>query len=346
MEVDNVLRILLIAIASLVMGVIAVKLAWRAIGIIRVRRAGPSRLRARRRVIWRDPGAVEDFDFVHGAGGRDSVPHPPFRFLEEHPAGSSPCLSVVDARQRVWRVKWGDEVRSETFAARMVAAAGYFTEITHFVATGRLDGAHDLITTSACVNEDSTFVDARFELDERGVRKHFDEHGWAWNDNPFVGSRQLQGLKIMMMLLSNWDNKDVRDVARGSNTAIFEYSHPSGETEARYLIIDWGGSMGSWGSVLARGKWDCAGFEAQTPQLVIAIRDGFVQWGYVGQRTADAAEGITVEDVRWLYGYLGRVTDDQIRAGLRASGADAEETERFANALRERLRQLERIANP
>ena len=69
----------------------------------------------------------------------------------------------------------------------------------------------------------AAFQDARFELDEPGVVKHFDEHSWAWNDNPFVGTRELNGLKIVMMLLSNWDNKDVRDVARGSNTAIFEY---------------------------------------------------------------------------------------------------------------------------
>ena len=53
--------------------------------------------------------------------------------------------------------------------------------------------------------------------------KHFDAHGWAWHDNPFVGTHELNGLKILMMLVSNWDNKDVRDVARGSNTAIFEY---------------------------------------------------------------------------------------------------------------------------
>ena len=89
--------------------------------------------------------------------------------------------------------------------------------------------------------------------------KHFDEHSWAWNDNPFVGTRELNGLKIVMMLLSNWDNKDVRDVARGSNTAIFEYRMERDVREARYLIIDWGAALGTWGSnVLSRGRWDCA----------------------------------------------------------------------------------------
>jgi len=36
-------------------------------------------------------------------------------------------------------------------------------------------------------------LDARFELDERGVVKHFDAHGWAWDDNPFVGTERREG---------------------------------------------------------------------------------------------------------------------------------------------------------
>ena len=84
-------------------------------------------------------------------------------------------------------------------------------------------GRRHAAARARCIEPAGLFCDARFELDEPGVVKHFDEHSWAWNDNPFVGTRELNGLKIVMMLLSNWDNKDVRDVARGSNTAIFEY---------------------------------------------------------------------------------------------------------------------------
>ena len=50
------------------------------------------------------------------------------------------------------------------------------------------------------------------------------------------------------MLLADWDTKDRRDVARGSNTAIFEHRVSRWRREARYLITDWGGSMGRWGS--------------------------------------------------------------------------------------------------
>src|SRR5205085_7310125 len=176
--------------------------------------------------------------------------------------------------------------------------------------------------------------DARFELDDPQVRKMFEEHSWAWNDNPFVGSRELHGLKILVMLLSNWDTKDRRDVARGSNTAIFEHRVSRWRREARYLITDWGGSMGRWGgNIVTRGRWDPAGFAAQTPQFVTGVANGFVQFGYTGQRTADARADIRVDDVAWLCRYLGRITDAQLRAALTASGATAEETESFAASL-------------
>ena len=158
--------------------------------------------------------------------------------------------------------------------------------------------------------------------------------------------RELHGLKILVMLLSNWDTKDRRDVARGSNTAIFEHRLPGGGREARYLITDWGGSMGRWGSnIVTRGRWDPAGFEDQTPQFVTSSEENIVKFGYAGQRTEDVAAGITVEDVRWLCRSLARITDAQLVSALRASGANEEEAARFAGAIRARIAQLQRVAN-
>ena len=214
-------------------------------------------------------------------------------------------MSVRDARGRRWRVKWGDEVRSENFAVRLAWACGYFAETTYFVAEGRLEEVRDLQRARSCIDEQCRFVDARFELDDPAVKKLFEEHGWAWNDNPFVGTRELQGLKVLVMLLSNWDTKDRRDVARGSNTAIFVYplagerlprrSREAAKAgEARYLITDWGGSMGRWGSnIVTRGRWDPEGFEDQTPQFVTSLEEGIVKFGYAGQRTEDVAAGIS-----------------------------------------------------
>jgi hypothetical protein len=340
----TLIKIISIAIIGTAAVIACIYSLWWAVSLYRIRRARPEPLQTRRTAIWHDPGMVDRLDFCNGPGGETGAPLPPFQFLKEHTGGSNPCLSVRDARDRTWRVKWGDEVRSETFATRLAWSAGYYVETAYFIPRGRIEGVGKLERARDCIGEDHAFKDARFELDEDGVDKLFDEHGWSWNDNPFVGTRELNGLKIVLMLTSNWDNKDVRDVARGSNTAIFQHRIHGGAIEARYLIIDWGASMGKWGSLVFRGKWDCAGYESQTPEFVKGVENGIVKWGYVGQRTEDATEGIRVEDVRWLYQYVGRIRDEQIQEGLVASGATDEEVESFTRAIRERINQLKRVS--
>ena len=154
-----------------------------------------------------------------------------------------------------------------------------------------------------------------------------------------------------MMLLSNWDNKDVGDVSRGSNTAIFEYRTAKGGREARYLIIDWGAALGAWGgNVIQRGRWDAKAFAAQNDQLITSVTDdpngGIVSWGYAGQRTADAVAGITIADVRWLHQYLAAISPEQIAAALRASGGTDQEVADFTKAIRARIDLLGRTAGP
>ncbi len=103
--------------------------------------------------------------------------------------------------------------------------------------------------------------------------------------------------------------------------------------------------MGRWGSSpVTRGRWDLEGFEDQTPQFVTPAEEEIVKFGYTGQRTEDVAAGITTRDVRWLCGYLGRITDAQLVSALRASGASDDEAARFSAAIRKRIDQLQRAA--
>jgi hypothetical protein len=334
----------LIAAAGTAVVVACCHLLWRAVGLYLINRAGPRPIEAARHAIWRDPGVVERLDLRGGPGGHDGAPAPPFRFLEEHASGSQPCVSVIDDAGRRWRVKWGPEVRSENIAVRVAWACGFFSEVTYFLASGKIDGVPELQRARQRIGEGGVFTEARFELDDPDVRKMFEEYSWAWDDNPFVGTPQLNGLKIVVMLLSNWDCKDRRDVARGSNTAIFEYRLSRWRREARYLITDWGGSMGRWGSnIVTRGRWDPDGFEAQTPEFVARVEGNIVYFGYVGQRTADIAHNISPADVRWLMPYLGRITDGQLREALDASGATDDEADKFTRALRNRITQLGRV---
>ena len=348
MSLGGILLYGIVAVLAVAVLVAALHAGWLILGAYRIRRAGPRPLVASHHTIWRDPGTVESLDLSDGPGGSGGAPVAPFTFIEEHSTGSQPCVSVTDGRGRRWRVKWGNEVRAENFAVRLVWACGYHAETTYFVGSGTIEGAHSLQRASSCIADDCSFREARFELDDPAVRKMFEEHSWAWNDNPFVGTPQLNGLKVLVMLLSDWDTKDRRDVARGSNTAIFEHRIGRWRREARYLITDWGGSMGRWGGTLVtRGRWDPEGFEAQNVEFVKGTAGDpvkFVQFGYVGQRTADVAIGISVEDVRWLCRFLGRLTDRQLEEALAASGASPDEADHFTRALRGRIDALVQVS--
>ena len=336
----DVLGYAALAAAGIAVGVWAIYGIWGLLGTWRIRQAGPRRLRARRHRIWREPSPEDAADLRFGPGGRDGRPRPPYRFVEEHLAGSQPCVAVRDARDRLWRVKWGPEARPEAFAVRVAWACGYFAEVTHYVSAGVIAGARDLARAREQIDEDGRFSNGRFELEDRRVRMLFDEHSWAWDDNPFLHTRELSGLKIVSMLLSNWDTKDRRDVARGSNTAIFEVPTTWGR-EARYLISDWGGAMGRWGAnIVARRRWDAEAFAAQTPQFVTGVRDGWVNFGYQGQRTAEIARGVTVEHVEWFYGYVSRLREPTLRQALLACGATEREAATFARSVVDRIEQL------
>src|SRR4030095_12678103 len=150
-----------------------------------------------------EPSDADLSDLRFGPGGREGVPVPPFRFVREHLRRSQPCVAVRDGRNRLWRVKWGHEARPEAFAVRVASALGYFAEVTHFVPAGAIEGVTGLSRARSAIADDGTFAEARFELEDRTVRMLFDEHSWAWDDNPFVGTPQLDGLKILNILLSH-----------------------------------------------------------------------------------------------------------------------------------------------
>ncbi len=289
-------------------------------------------------VLWHDPGNVEMLDFRYGIGGAEFAPQPPFTFVDEDSEGTNPKLTVRDANGRRWSVKFGPEASPDTFCSTLAWAAGYYVEPTYFVADGVINGVHDLQRTRKDVDEQGRFHSGRFQLRTQDP-KFLRWVNWAWDDNPFLGTPELNGLKILMMLVSNWDDKDSRDAnSRGTNTAIYQH-----DDLYFYFIDDWGGAMGHWGKYFTRSKWNHRNFSDQSPRFVSLGSDG-IRWGYTGQHTELLTHNIGVGDIRWLLRYLGRITDDQLRTGLLASGASNEVANSYVQALRARIRQLQAVA--
>src|SRR4030095_16479528 len=123
-----------------------------------------------RDVMWRNPGDVQKLDLASGAGGRNGAPAPPFKFIREDTGGSNPKIEVRDARGVVWGVKWGEEVKSEVFASRLVWAVGYYVEPSYFIRSGKILGVKKLDRAKKYVGSDGSFNDARFEKKEQGIQ--------------------------------------------------------------------------------------------------------------------------------------------------------------------------------
>jgi hypothetical protein len=277
-------------------------------------------------VLWRDPGAVERLDLRYGSGGPELRPRAPFTYMGKDDSGSTRKIRVRDAAGRRWVVKFGEEARPDTFASRIAWAAGYYTSVNYFVPRGYVRGY-------------GRFAAGRFQLRSRSP-EYLDGVSWSWERNPFVGTPQLNGLKVVMMLLSNWDSKDSRDAWRGSNNSVFREGG-----RHLYFVDDWGASMGRAGACLfSRSKWDVRDYLKQSPKFIREVKGGEIEWGYKGTHRGSIAEDIRIIDVRWIMRYLGRLTDAQLRAGLLSSGATPREAALYTKALRYRIRQLEDVS--
>jgi hypothetical protein len=287
-------------------------------------------------VLWVDPGDVKSLDFRYGVGGPENQPEPPFRFIEEDLSGTNPKINVTDERGVAWNVKWGSEAAPSAFCTRLMWACGYFVQPEYFLKSGHIEGAHDLKRAKSHISADGSFVNARFQL-RSDSPEYLDGYQWTWTDNPFQGKREIQGLKILSLLVSNWDTKQ-------SNLAMF-LDDRTGTPRYHYAIVDWGATLGKWGNLLTWSRGDCKGFAKQTPEFVKLDQNGSLQWGFNGKNRDEMTSDITVEDIRWLLQYLGAITDEQIRTGLVASGHAPEDVNCYAQALRNRIQQLQQIAN-
>lgn len=285
------------------------------------------------RTLFVDPGPIESLDLSAGPGGRDQAPQAPFTFEKEETGGTAPKVLVRDARGVRWSVKFGPEVHGETFASRIAWAAGYAAEPTYFVADGVITGASGLSRASRFIDGSGRFRDARFELRDDKVFRLVEGQKWSFDDKGVEGSRDLNGLKLLIMLLSNWDVKP-------GNLAVVETGG-----QQRLAMIDWGASMGRTGDMTHRSKWDCKAYTDDSQHFINGVEDGYVSFSYAGKARDQVTNNVKVEDVKWFVSRIGKLSDAQIAAALDASGATAEEKSCFIPAFRKRLGQLETAAS-
>jgi hypothetical protein len=265
--------------------------------------------------------------------------------VKERLGGTNPKVEVRDEAGRRWIVKFGAEVHSDTFAPRLLSALGYAAEPTHFVRDGSINDTQGLKRAKRFISKNGGFQSARFKLHRQRSDSDTNNRAWSWVENPFVGSRELGGLKILVMLASNWDAKDLRDGEDGSNNGILR-SGSTPNSPAWYAVTDWGASFGKSGGFFRRDRWDWDGYRSQTSSFVRMGSNGNLDWRFKGKHSRDITAGVGLEDIRWLLPYLSRISDEDLTTGLAASGASAAVAREFTRSIRQRILQLQRVAEP
>ena len=285
-----------------------------------------------RNVLWREPADLESRDLFNGPGGADGAPDPKgkFTFIDRSQSGTSEKINVDDDRERKWQVKFGAEARPAPTASRIVWALGYHVDTDYFVKRTHIEGRGGF-----------DVWDVRFKRRGDGYK----EVGlWSWHANPFSGTREMQGLKVLMALISNWDLKE-------DNNKIVQPSKKSGGgNEMIYYVSDLGATFGKTGSPFrkipgfgnapAGSKGEAGPYADQV--FITGVENGHVVFNYKG-KDPKALEGITVENARWMGNLAGRLSDKQLSDAFRAGGFTDGEVTLFVRALRARINELKNL---
>lgn len=266
-------------------------------------------------VLWKEPTDISSRNLFLGTGGEEMKPDlTTVTFVEQKTGGYSTKYEVRDGSGRRWIAKLGKEAKSDTAANRLLWAAGYVTEVAYLVPRVEIKGK-------------GTFENVRFEARPEDIKRIGD---WKWKENPFSGTNEFQGLKVLMVLLNNWDIKD-------SNNEILAVKGSDGSQELHYIISDLGGSLGKTGGFFSRSRNKPEDFVKA--KFVESVKGGRVDFNYGGKNKA-LFEDITVEQARWIGSLLSQLSDEQLRDAFRAANYTTQEIEEYTQALKERISQL------
>jgi hypothetical protein len=299
-------------------------------------------------IIWRNPGDISRRNLLYGPGSPELAPAGPFTFVKERKSGESPKFVVRDGRGDEWTVKLGPEAQAETVSTRLVWSVGYFAEEAYYFDEVRINDLPRLSRGQEYVSGDIV-RGARFEPERSNMKAG---STWDWRNNPFRDTRELNGLKVLMILLNNFD-------AHSGNNGIISVTGPRG-TETRYYVTDLGATLGRAGGLGGtRTKNDLADFLSTKFVRNVDARDGVVEFDYdtrpsgLGHLSVlqpfyyrhevnkeKAMRGIPVSHARWIGSLLGQLSDEQLRDAFRAANYSDGVRESYVTALRERINQL------
>ena len=272
-----------------------------------------------KRVLW-ERVDIERQDLFNGPGGEAMQPDlSRIKFEKEEKGGHNKKYRIVDGSGRTWVAKLGREARPETAAVRLLYGLGYKTEINYLVPTITIPGK-------------GTFRNVRLEARPDNVERLGE---WKWRQNPFVGTRPLQGLKMMMVFMTNWDVLDLQN-------KVLQVGN-----ERHYIVSDLGSTFGKLGNnnlplFFRLGRTTGRPTDYLKTKFIRRVKNGRIELSYKG-KSRSIFKDIRIADGRWLYSQLRRLSDRQIDDAFRAAAYSPSEIELYRRAVRNKIEELRNV---
>jgi len=266
--------------------------------------------------LWVSPATPRDL--FYGVGGARLAPDPSavYTVIDIKRSGFSRGHTVKDPHDREWSTKFPPEAPTEVAASRILWAVGYHQPPIYYLA--QWNAAH--------ATSPNPQLPARFREKTPDLHGLTAKDTWSYYQNPFVGTREMNGLLTLQAMIGNSDLKDQQNV-------VYVLEEPFEGVKRWYVARDLGQSFGRTG-VLDAPRGDPDVFE-QTP-FIKGVEHGKVRFDYRGRHRV-LFENISPADVRWICERLRSLTDEQWHDAFRAGGFPSPVAERFIRRMKQKI---------
>jgi hypothetical protein len=265
--------------------------------------------------LWVDPGS-EPRDLSWGIGSEKYAPKPDavYTFKERDASGFSAKYTVKDADGVEWSAKIGPEAQTEVVLSRILWGLGYHQQPIYYLPSWTLE--HD--------GTRHTESEARFRPKLKAFER-LDDYWW-WQQSPFVGTRELNGLLVVLLMFNSTDLKN-------DNNAIYRLKEPMEGADRWFVVRDLGASLGETGKMYPRRNClEC--FEQHG--FITSIEGDKVAFDYQGLHQ-ELISMIHPADVRWAAEHMQRLTDAQWHDAFRTANYADADAERYIRRLQEKI---------
>jgi hypothetical protein len=268
--------------------------------------------------LWTDP--ERNRDLLWGVGGQRLAPDRSamYKVLEVKRTGFSMGLTVQGPGNRKWNAKMPPEAPTEVVASRILWGVGYHQPPIYYVGRWNAEG-------SPYPNPQ---LPARFRESKPDLHGLDAGAPWSYYRNPFVGTKELNGLLVLQVMLGNSDLKDQQNV-------IYKLNRSFEGASRWYVARDLGQSFGRTG-VIDAPRGDPKVFE-ETP-FIKGMAGQYVRFDYRGRHGA-LVDHMTAADVRWICERLQRLTDKQWDDAFRAGGYAPQVADRFIRRFKQKIQE-------